>query len=324
MAELVSQYFDIEEIAVITGGIETGRTFSELPFDHLLFTGGGKVGRHIMRAAAENLVPVTLELGGKSPVIVSRSADIQQAAERIVLGKLLNAGQICLAPDYVLVEQSVEEQLCDAMLQHASRLYPSFHDNPDYTAIINDAHHERLISYIDDAHQRGATVRQATDDPLRDGDGQIPAERRLPFTLIQDIAPDAAVMTNEIFGPLLPVIPWQKSDDAIRFIKERDRPLGLYYFGTNQEEQDLLLDKTIAGGVTINDVIYHVMQEELPLGGSGESGIGRYHGHEGFLEFSHARSVYQQPKIDIAKLLGAKPPYGKKLERYIERELRKR
>jgi len=319
MAQLAKETFDPSEVAFVLGDSSVGSAFTNLPFDHLVFTGGGAVGRHVMNAAAKNLVPVTLELGGKSPVIVSRSADIEQAAEKIVLGKLLNAGQICLAPDYVLVARELEEALVAALLRQSQRFYPTYAGNQGYVAIINDRHHARLQSYIDDAKARGARVLTAQPD----ASVGLNRERIMPFTIIRGAPADCQVMRNEIFGPLLPVVPYDAIDDVIRYINERDRPLGLYYFGRPDHEQQAVLSRTIAGGVTLNDVISHVMQEDLPLGGIGESGIGRYHGREGFLEFSHAKAVYRQARVDLAALLGSKPPYGRKLERYIEQELQK-
>ncbi|NGY06785.1 coniferyl aldehyde dehydrogenase [Solimonas terrae] len=320
MAALISQHFDETEVAVTLGDATVGAAFSSLPFDHLVFTGGGAVGRHVMLAAADKLVPVTLELGGKSPVIVGRSADIEAAAERIVLGKLLNAGQICLAPDYVLVARELEEPLVQAMLAQARRLYPCYAGNPDYVAIVNARHHARLQSYLDDARKRGASIVSADVDGT---EGQAnPATRIMPFTIVRNAPHDSAILGNEIFGPLLPVIPFERIEDAVRHINDRDRPLGLYYFGRDNSEQQIVLSRTIAGGVTLNDVIFHVMQEDLPLGGIGGSGMGRYHGREGFLEFSHPKAVYKQTRFDIAALLGSKPPYGKKLDAYIRKELK--
>ncbi|WP_084197085.1 coniferyl aldehyde dehydrogenase [Solimonas soli] len=322
MATLIKESFDPAEVTVVLGDASVGAAFTALPFDHLVFTGGGTVGRHVMRSASENLVPVTLELGGKSPVIVSRSADVEQAAERIVLGKLLNAGQICLAPDYVLVAREHEESLVSAMQQQARRFYPTYAGNDQYVAIINDRHQARLQSYLDDARARGATLISCTSpgEPALSNTGH----RIMPLTIIRGAPPESLVMRNEIFGPLLPIVPFDRIEDAILYINERDRPLGLYYFGIDDRDQREVLARTIAGGVTLNDVISHVMQEDLPLGGIGGSGIGRYHGHDGFLEFSHAKAVYRQARIDVAALLGSKPPYGRKLEKYIENELRTR
>ena len=320
MAELVKQSFDPDEVHVVLGGADVGAAFSKLTFDHLIFTGGGRVGRHVMLAAADQLVPVTLELGGKSPVIVASSADIEQAAERIVMGKLLNAGQICLAPDYVLVERRLEAQLIKALVEKAEQYYPRYAGNADYVSIVNDRHFSRLNSYLDDARSRGAEIIRARAGQYEQDET---AQRFLPFTLVRNAPAGSEILRHEIFGPLLPVITYDGIDDAIAYINARDRPLGLYLFTKDKREEQRVLECTIAGGVTLNDVIFHVMQEDLPLGGSGGSGIGRYHGHEGFLEFTHPKSVYRQPKFDIAALLGAKPPYGSKLERYIEKELKK-
>lgn len=321
MAKLIGQHFDEPEVAVTLGDAAVGAAFSSLPFDHLVFTGGGVVGRHVMLAAADKLVPVTLELGGKSPVIVGSSADLDAAAERIVLGKLLNAGQICLAPDYVLVAKELEEPLVNAMLAHTERLYPRYSGNPDYVAIVNARHHGRLQSYLDDAKTRGAKLVVANADGST-GCADAAATRVMPFTIVQNAPHDSAILKNEIFGPLLPVITYDRIEDAIRYINDRDRPLGLYYFSRDSAEQELVLSRTISGGVTLNDVIFHVMQEDLPLGGIGGSGMGRYHGREGFLEFSHPKAVYKQTRFDVAALLGSKPPYGKKLDAYIKKELK--
>ena len=319
MAELVQQSFDQDEVHVVLGGVDVGAAFSKLSFDHLIFTGGGSVGRHVMLAAADQLVPVTLELGGKSPVIVGSSADVAQAAERIVMGKLLNSGQICLAPDYVLVARQLEAELSKALIEKAEQYYPRYAGNPDYVSIVNDRHYARLTSYLDDARSRGAEIIRARAGQHEQAE---PAQRILPFTLVRNAPPESEILRHEIFGPLLPIISYDGIDNAIAHINARDRPLGLYVFTKDKGEENRILERTIAGGVTLNDVIFHVMQEDLPLGGTGGSGIGRYHGHEGFLEFSHSKSVYRQPKFDIAALLGAKPPYGNKLERYIEKELK--
>ncbi len=315
LAELVSKSFAEDEFSVVTGGTDVGIAFSKLAFDHLVFTGGGVVGREVMRAAADHLVPVTLELGGKSPVVVGRTANLDQAAERVILGKLLNAGQICLAPDYVLVERSIEEAFTDLLLEKARLFYPESSGTADYAAIINERHHQRLASYVDEVRSAGATI--ATAGP------SSPDSRVLPFTLIRGAPTAARVMTQEIFGPLLPIVPFDGIDNAIAYINARDRPLGLYYFGRDSSEQTQLLERTLAGGITVNDVIAHVMQESLPLGGIGPSGMGRYHGQEGFLEFSHPKAIYRQPTFDLAALLGSKPPYGHKLDRYIRSELKR-
>jgi coniferyl-aldehyde dehydrogenase len=319
LKELLETQFDETEIAVFTGGPEVGVAFSQQPFDHLLFTGATSIGRHIMRAAAENLVPVTLELGGKSPVIISDTADISDAAHKIMLGKLMNAGQICLAPDYLLVPEQNRDALVNALQDAAVGMYPTLADNADYTSIINERNAERLRGYVTDAAGKGARVTEinpANEDFGAAGNKVVPA-------IVENVDDSMAIMQDEIFGPLLPIKTYGRIDEAIEYINARERPLGLYYFGTDKAEQQRVLNETTSGGVTINDVIWHVMHEDLPFGGVGPSGMGSYHGHEGFLEFSHRKSVFQQAKIGLAKLIGMVPPYGSTLEKTLRREIRK-
>jgi len=319
MAELAGRYFDATELAFVSGGPEAGKAFAELPFDHLLFTGATGIAKHILHAAADNLVPVTLELGGKSPVVVSRSADIAQATERVALGKMLNAGQICLAPDYMLVPEEKEAEVVDGLVAAASRMYPTLLSNPDYTAVINDRHFERLTGWIEDARAKGAEV--IAVNPANEDLGSSNA-RKLPLHIIRNPTDDMTVMQEEIFGPILPVRRFGKLEDAIGEVNRRDRPLALYYFGKDADEKRTVLDRTISGGVTVNDVIFHVSQEELPFGGIGPSGMGAYHGEIGFRTFSHAKAVYSQPKLDVAGLAGLKPPYGKKTRAAIARQMK--
>ena len=307
MAEVVARYFDPTEVTVVTGGPEVGAEFSRLDFDHLLFTGATAIGKHILHAAADTLTPVTLELGGKSPVIVGRSANVAQAGERIALGKMLNAGQICLAPDYLLVADEMEEEVVSALKTGAASLYPTLLKNPDYTAIVNDRHHERLHELVADAKAKGARVEIV--NPARE-DFATSNSRKMPLHIVRDTTPDMRVMQEEIFGPVLPVATYRTIDDAIGRVNAGDRPLGLYYFGTDGGEESQVLDRTISGGVTVNDVVFHNAMEDLPFGGVGPSGMGSYHGQDGFRTFSHAKAVYRQPKLDVAKLAGLKPPYG--------------
>ena len=316
---LAANYFDPAELAFVSGGPDVGRAFSALPFDHLIFTGATAIGRHILHAAADNLTPVTLELGGKSPTIIGRSADIAQAAERIALGKMMNAGQICLAPDYVLVPEEKEAELIGSLRQAASTLYPRLLDNPDYTSVLGERHHERLTGYLDDARAKGGAVIEV--NPAGE-DFTGSNARKMPLFIVRDPTDDMAVMQDEIFGPVLPVKRYGRIEEAIDFVHGRDRPLGLYYFGQDQAEERQVLERTISGGVTVNDVIFHISAEELPFGGIGPSGMGAYHGHDGFKTFSHARAVYRQPKVDIAKLAGFKPPYGAATAKAIARELK--
>ncbi|MEN2785216.1 coniferyl aldehyde dehydrogenase [Sphingomonas qilianensis] len=316
--ELVGKYFAADELVFVTGGPEVGQAFAELPFDHLLFTGATAVGKHILHAAADNLVPVTLELGGKSPVIVGKGADIRQASERVALGKMLNAGQICLAPDYMLVEAGDEAAVVDGLRGAASAMYPTLLANPDYTAIVNDRHFERLTGLIEDARAKGARVEVV--NPANEDFGASNA-RKMPLHIITDVTDDMRVMQEEIFGPLLPVRRYAGIEDAIQQINRRDRPLGLYYFGPDAGERRRVLDRTIAGGVTLDDVIFHISMEELPFGGVGPSGMGSYHGRDGFRTFSHAKAVFKQARFDVAKLAGLKPPYGKATLASVKRQM---
>ena len=317
--ELCPQYFDASELAFVGGGPEVGKAFAELPFDHLIFTGATGIGRHILHAAADNLTPVTLELGGKSPVIVGKGADIARASERIAIGKMLNAGQICLAPDYLLVEAADEARVVDGLKTAASAMYPTLLANADYTSIINDRHHQRLADWLDDARAKGATVE--TVNPANE-DFAASNSRKMPLHIVRDVTDDMTIMQEEIFGPILPIVRYAGIDDAIAQVNRRDRPLGLYYFGPDEGERRRVLDRTISGGVTIDDVVMHVSMEDLPFGGIGPSGMGSYHGHDGFKTFSHAKAVLKQARVDVAKLAGLKPPYGKALRRSVAQQMK--
>ena len=317
--ELAAKYFAVEELAFVSGGPEVGQAFAELPFDHLLFTGATGIGRHILHAAADNLTPVTLELGGKSPVILGRDSDIAQATERVVLGKMMNAGQICLAPDYMLVPAEKEAEVIAGLTAAASAMYPTVLANPDYTSVINDRHFQRLTTWIDDARARGAEV--IAVNPGNE-DFSNTNSRKMPLHIIRNPTDDMTVMQEEIFGPVLPVRSYDTIEGAVAEVNRRDRPLALYYFGKDAGERRRVLDRTISGGATIDDVIFHVSQEELPFGGIGPSGMGAYHGEIGFKTFSHARAIYQQPRIDVAKLAGLKPPYGKATMKSVARQMK--
>jgi coniferyl-aldehyde dehydrogenase len=307
MTALAARYFAPEELAFVTGGAEVGKAFTELPFDHMIFTGATSIGRHVMRAAAENLVPVTLELGGKSPTILGRSADVAQATDRIATGKMMNAGQICLAPDYMLVPEEKEGEVVEGLKASAARLYPTLLANPDYTSVVNGRHRERLESYLADAREKGAEV--VVVNPANE-DFTAQNTHKMPLHIVRKVTDDMKVMQEEIFGPVLPVKTYRTLDEAVDYVNRRDRPLGLYYFGQDAGEERQVLDRTVSGGVTVNDVIMHISSEDLPFGGVGPSGMGNYHGHDGFKTFSHAKAVYKQPRIDIAKLAGFKPPYN--------------
>ena len=316
--QVAPQYFAADELFFLSGGPDVGKAFAELPFDHLLFTGATSIGRHILHAAADNLTPVTLELGGKSPVIVGQSADLKQATERVAMGKMLNAGQICLAPDYMIVPEGKEQAVVDGLSGATSAMYPTLLANPDYTAIINDRHFQRLSDWLDDARAKGARI--DTVNPGNEDFGSSNA-RKMPLHIVRDVTDDMTIMQEEIFGPILPIRSYRTIDDAIDQVNRRDRPLGLYYFGSDDGERRQVTDRTISGGVTVNDVVFHVSMEDLPFGGVGPSGMGAYHGPDGFRTFSHAKAVYKQSKIDVAKLAGLKPPYGKTTQSTIKRQM---
>ncbi len=316
---VVPEYFDEAEAAFFSGGPDVGEAFAKLPFDHLIFTGATGIGKHILHAAADNLTPVTLELGGKSPTIIGRSADLKAAAERIALGKMMNAGQICLAPDYLLVPKESEQQMVDELTGAVSVLYPKLLDNPDYTSVINARHRDRLNGYLDDARAKGADVVEvnpgAEDFSASNGN-------KMPLHIVRNPDDSMRVMQDEIFGPVLPIKTYDRLDEAVDYVNAHDRPLGLYYFGKDSAEERHVLERTISGGVTVNDVVFHVSMEDLPFGGVGPSGMGSYHGKDGFHTFSHAKSVYRQPRIDVAKLAGIKPPYGGAARKAIARDFK--
>ncbi|UVJ43802.1 coniferyl aldehyde dehydrogenase [Pseudomonas sp. LS1212] len=305
---LLERVFPQDLITVVLGEADVGVAFSKLPFDHLLFTGATSVGRHVMRAAAENLTPVTLELGGKSPAIVSTDVPLKDAAERIAFGKTLNAGQTCVAPDYVLVPQERVEGFVEAYRQVVNDFYPNLANNPDYTAIINERHLARLDGYLDDARRKGAKIIDLYPQEQRQG-------RAMKPHLLLDVNDDMRVMQDEIFGPLLPIVPYSQIEEAFDYINQRPRPLALYYFGYDKAEQQRVLDHTHSGGACMNDTLLHVAQDDLPFGGIGASGMGHYHGHEGFLTFSKAKSVLIKQRFNAARLIY--PPYGKALKKLV-------
>ncbi len=319
IAELIGSAFDEEEVAVCQGGPDVGQAFSGLPLDHLLFTGGTAIGRHVMRAAAEHLVPVTLELGGKSPAVVGRSADLDRAAQSVAIGKLVNSGQVCMAPDYAFVPTESIDEFVAATERHIRAAYPSLKENPEYTAVIDDRHFQRLRRAVEEARDAGADVREINpaDEDLSDGAG-----RKLAPTVVIEPSDSLQLMREEIFGPVLPIKGYRQIDDVIDHINGGDRPLALYYFGRNAEERQRVLTRTISGGVTLDEVMVHVLMEGLPFGGVGASGTGAYHGIDGFRTFSHAKSVMKAPWPNMWKLLGLLPPYGKTLRRMTEKELK--
>ncbi len=319
MAEIFATTFDESEIAVVTGGPQTGADFSGLPFDHLLFTGATSVARHVMRAAADNLVPVTLELGGKSPVIVSRSASMQKTTDAIMAGKMMNAGQICLAPDYVFVPQESMQDFVSATRQSVEKMFPTLLDNDDYTSVVNERHYERIQGYIEQAKAAGAEVVEI--NPAGEDFRQQP-HHKIPPTLVLDPSDDLDVMKDEIFGPVMPVKRYKDVTEAFDYINDHARPLGLYYFGNDSAEEKQVLTRTTSGGVTTNDVIMHVAQEDLPFGGVGPSGMGSYHGVDGFRRFSHAKAVFKQTAVNVAEMAGLRPPYSDKTLKSIEMQMK--
>jgi coniferyl-aldehyde dehydrogenase len=319
MAQMFGSVFSEEEIAVVTGGPEVGQAFAGLAFDHMIFTGATAIARHVMAAAAQNLTPLTLELGGKSPVILGKGADMGVAAARIMNGKTLNAGQICLAPDYVLTPRAELEGFVKAAEGAVKHMFPTIKDNPDYTAIVAQRHYDRIKGYVDDARAKGARVIE-----LNQGEDLSQQEhRKIAPTLIIDPTDDMKVMQEEIFGPVLPVKTYGGLDEALSYINSHDRPLGLYYFGDDAAERETVLAGTTAGGVTINDVIFHVAQEDLPFGGVGPSGMGSYHGVDGFREFSHRKAIYTQIKADIGPLKQMRPPYGPAIRKYLDGQMKR-
>lgn len=321
LATLVKSAYDPKEVAVFTGGPDVGEAFSKLPLDHLLFTGATSVARHIMAAAARNLVPVTLELGGKSPVIISRTADLTKSLERIMLGKTMNAGQICLAPDYLLVPEEKLHDVIATAQRVVAAMYPTLLENAQYTSVINERHYQRLNGYLAEARERGVKVIEI--NPAGEDFSGQQGTHKIPPTLIPEPPEDLKLLQEEIFGPLLPIRTYREFSETVDYINSRPRPLAAYYFGDDQNEQNSVETRTTSGGMCINDVIMHISQEDLPFGGVGPSGMGSYHGIEGFRTFSHAKSIYRQTRMNIGKLSGILPPYGKSTEKSIRMQLKK-
>ncbi|AQY65638.1 MULTISPECIES: coniferyl aldehyde dehydrogenase [Pseudomonas] len=309
LRDLVRASFPEDLVAVVTGGPEVAAHLSTLPFDHLLFTGSTRIGRQVMAAAALNLTPVTLELGGKSPVVFCRDYSLKKAARIIAIGKFFNAGQTCVAPDYVLVPNDLTETFAAALLDAAKTLYPSISTNKDYTSIISLRHYERLDDMIEQASFLGAKVWQLSNE----GAAQ---ERKIPPTILTNVSLETTVMREEIFGPILPVIGYDTLDEAIELINDRPKPLALYCFSHKGEAIEQVLDQTRSGGVTINGTMLHATQEDLPFGGVGESGTGAYHGYDGFVQMSHARGVFKLSRFNMSHRIAA--PYGK-MTRFITR-----
>ena len=303
-------------VSVATGGPDMAEALCRLPFDHILFTGSTAVGRKVMAAAAPNLTPVTLELGGKSPAIVHEDFDLALAMRRILRSKLLNAGQTCIAPDYALVPRRHVDAFVGLFQETAARFYPRIVDNADYSAIISQRHYDRITGLAADARAKGATAIVA--DPA----GELPAgaigssnTRKIAPVVITGVSDEMAVMREEIFGPLLPVVPYDTLDDAVAYVNARPRPLALYYFDTDRARITDVLARTVSGGAAVNDTFLHAAQDDLPFGGIGASGMGAYHGRDGFRTFSHAKGTFRQSRITLTSLL--EPPYGRRFRRLI-------
>ena len=310
LREALAATFSADEVAVIDGDAGVGEAFAALPFDHLIFTGSTAVGRAIAAAAARNLTPVTLELGGKSPVIIDPSCPFDRRLDRLAWGKLINAGQTCIAPDYALVPRALVPSFVAALRASMHRLYPTFQGNADYTSIVSERHFQRLSDLIGDAKAHGARLIELEPDDRRTGGG-----RQLAPVILLDVDQRMRVMREEIFGPILPVVPYETLGEALEFVNRRDRPLALYWFGTDGAARDQVLAGALAGGVTINDTMLHIAQHSLPFGGVGASGQGHYHGEYGFRRFSHQKPVFVQARWSGVKWI--RPPYGRSIGRLL-------
>ena len=317
MKSMINKYFDADEVEVFPGDASVGQEFSSLHFDHLLFTGSTSVAKKVMEAASKNLVPVTLELGGKSPAIIGESADLKKASDRIWNGKLMNAGQTCIAPDYVYVKEDDLGDWMEATHNSISSMYPTIFDNDDYTSVVNEGHYARLDGYIEDAKNKGADVIEI--NPANESEK---SHNKMMPTIILNATDDMLVMQEEIFGPIMPVKTYNQIDEVVDYINLHERPLGLYYFGNKKSEEEFVMSNTVSGGAALNDVIFQFIQDDLPFGGIGPSGMGNYHGIEGFRTFSHARGVYKQTSFEtVLKLM--RPPFGKLVDQIVSTKIKK-
>ncbi|HYL37001.1 MAG TPA: coniferyl aldehyde dehydrogenase [Bryobacteraceae bacterium] len=312
MRSMAAQLYSPEYVTVILGEAATGSEFSQLPFDHLLYTGSARVGKLVMKAAADNLTPVTLELGGKSPALIQHDYPLKKAAERILAAKLYNAGQTCVAPDYVLLPADREAEFIGLARGIVTSMYPRLAANADYTRIIHAGHYQRLLGLIEDARNKGARLIEI--NPAAEECN--PANRVFPPTLATGVRDEMTVMQEEIFGPILPVVPYATLDEAVAYVNARPHPLAFYYFDENGARVEQVLEKTFAGGVTVNDCMFHVGQCRLPFGGVGPSGMGRYHGFDGFETFSKKKGVFLQSRWTTLSLL--RPPYGDTARRLLK------
>ena len=313
----VAEAFTPDEVAVVTGDSAVGKSFSALPFDHLVFTGSTSVGREVAQAAAKNLTPVTLELGGKSPAIVDASCDLNAVMDRLAWGKLINAGQTCIAPDYVLVPRGDVDRFVQVLRASMTRLYPTFRDNPDYTSIISPRHLARLHELVADAGAQGASIIDIEPANNRDpASSQEPAGRQMAPVLLLGVDDSMRVMHEEIFGPVLPIVPYDSLSDALAYVNQRERPLALYWFGSDRAARQRVLTGTIAGGVSINETLLHQAQEGMPFGGVGPSGQGHYHGEYGFRQFSKEKPVFVQSRFAGTGII--RPPYRPSIGRVLK------
>lgn len=310
LAAAIGKHFDAAEVAVVEGGPAVSHAFAALPFDHLLFTGSARVGRLVAEVAAKNLTPITLELGGKSPAIIDRSAGIAAAAHRIAIGKLLNAGQTCIAPDYVLCPRDMQDAFVAHYFRSVTALYGTDSHNPDYSSIVTQAHYDRLEGLVSDAAAKSGRIDRRVEEI-----SAWKALRKFPPCLVLSTTDEMRVRQEEIFGPILPVIPYDQADEAIAHVNGRDRPLALYWFGADRHARDRILRETISGGVTINDCLLHLAQEHQPFGGVGASGMGAYHGEWGFRTFSKEKPVFNRGRVSATVLL--QPPYGRTFDRAL-------
>jgi len=309
LADLLREGFPENHVAVITGEADIAKAFSELPFDHLLFTGSIPVGRHVMRAAANNLTPVTLELGGKSPAIIADDIPLADIIERLVFAKSFNAGQTCVAPDYLLVPRGKMAALLDAYVDTFRQLYPTLNGNPDVTSVINERHYQRLQSWLKDAEEKGAVIRKVSDEAITDG------SFRMATHLVTEVTDEMTLMQEELFGPILPVIPYDSIGQALDYVRQRPRPLALYLFTYDKALQERVMTRTHAGSMAINEALLQVGVDDLPFGGIGPSGMGHYHAHEGFLTMSKAKSVLIKGRLNSMKLMY--PPYGRGIQAWL-------
>ena len=310
----LAEVFPTDLVTVINGGGAISDAFCRLPFDQIVFTGSSAIGKTVMAAAAENLVPVILELGGKSPAIIHPSMSLKDAAERIAAGKLWNAGQTCVAPDYVFLPRGSTGEFVKHMRQYATTMYPTLRNNPDYTSIVNDKQYNRLQGYLDNARENGAEFFE-----FNPANEDLSAVRKIAPTVIANVTRDMDVCQNEIFGPILPVIEYDDIDETINYINAGERPLALYYFDYDADRAEYMARRTHSGHFGINQVLTHVAQDDLPFGGIGNSGMGKYHGQEGFYSMSHARSVMLKPRFYAFKMI--LPPFGKPIHKIILKTL---